>query len=104
MASDGFELGRRVEGGGTAPLAHWGFANETDRLTDVLLGPVRHLKHLGSGPINPTFTAAQARNIRGFSPAGQGGPPFQGQKATEMKRLRRPKGQADWFPECVAMP
>lgn len=36
-----FSLRRRNPGGGTSPLTGWGFRNETDRLTDVLLGSPR---------------------------------------------------------------
>jgi len=35
-----FALRRRNPRGGRAPLADWGFRNETDPLTDVLLVPV----------------------------------------------------------------
>ena len=66
---DAFTLQRRVAGGGTAPLSRWGFANETDRLTDVLLGSPAHLrhlstsslsrKHLRTGPCNVQVAQAQ---------------------------------------------
>ncbi len=49
---DAFTLRRRVEGGGTPLLRHWGFANETDPLTDVLLGPARHLRHLATSSLS----------------------------------------------------
>lgn len=47
-----FSLQRRVPSGGTAPLTRWGFANETDRLTDVLLGSPRHLRHLATSSLS----------------------------------------------------
>lgn len=47
-----FSLQRRINGGGTAPLARWGFANETDRLTDVLLGSPANLKHLSTSSLS----------------------------------------------------
>jgi N-dimethylarginine dimethylaminohydrolase len=49
---DTFELRRRRTGGGTRPLADWGFDNETDPLTDVLLGPADHLKHLSTSSLS----------------------------------------------------
>ena len=48
----GFELQRRVAGGGTPALQDWGFANETDPLRDVLLGSVAHLKHLATSSLS----------------------------------------------------
>jgi N-dimethylarginine dimethylaminohydrolase len=64
-----FTLKRRVNGGGTTTLAHWGFRNETDPLTDVLLGPATHLyhratsslsrKHLREAPCNIELAQAQ---------------------------------------------
>ena len=50
--SESFSLQRRVPGGGTAPLAEWGFRNETDPLTDVLLGSPAHLKHLATSSLS----------------------------------------------------
>ena len=41
-----FSLQRRNPAGGTAPLTGWGFRNETDPLTDVLLGSPNFLRHL----------------------------------------------------------
>src|SRR3984893_15068065 len=46
--ADPFTLQRRKAGGGTVPLTSWGFKNETDALTDVLLGPADHLKHMAT--------------------------------------------------------
>lgn len=50
--ADPFTLQRRAPRGGTAPLARWGFANETDVLTDVLLGPPAHLRHLATSSLS----------------------------------------------------
>jgi len=50
--SDPFTLQRRQAGGGTRPLVEWGFANETDTLTDVLLGPADHLKHMATSSLS----------------------------------------------------
>lgn len=50
--ADPFTLQRRAPQGGTAPLARWGFANETDVLTDVLLGPPAHLRHLATSSLS----------------------------------------------------
>ena len=68
-AAEQFELKRRVNGGGTSTLSHWGFRNETDPLTDVLLGPATHLqhratsslsrKHLREAPCNIELAQAQ---------------------------------------------
>ena len=49
---DPFSLQRRKPGGGTKPLSQWGFANETDRLTDVLLGTPRFLRHLATSSLS----------------------------------------------------
>ncbi len=66
---DQFSLQRRVAGGGTPLLSQWGFRNETDRLTDVLLGSPAHLfhratsslsrKHLREAPCNIQVAQAQ---------------------------------------------
>jgi N-dimethylarginine dimethylaminohydrolase len=47
-----FSLRRRKPDGGTPPLPHWGFRNETDRLTDVLLGSPAHLRHLATSSLS----------------------------------------------------
>jgi N-dimethylarginine dimethylaminohydrolase len=51
-ASDAFTLQRRRAGGGTKPLTDWGFRNETDTLTDVLLGPADHLAHMATSSLS----------------------------------------------------
>ena len=50
--TDSFTLQRRVAGGGTPRLTNWGFRNETDPLTDVLLGSPRHLKHRATSSLS----------------------------------------------------
>ena len=49
---DPFSLQRRNPKGGTAPLQGFGFRNETDRLTDVLLGSPAHLRHLSTSSLS----------------------------------------------------
>lgn len=51
-APEPFSLQRRREGGGTTPLEGWGFASETGRLTDVLLGSPAHLRHLATSSLS----------------------------------------------------
>ena len=46
-------LQRRRSAGGTEPLSDWGFRNETDPLTDVLLGPADHLRHMATSSFLP---------------------------------------------------
>ena len=48
---DSFTLRRREIGGGTAALQDWGFRNETDPLTDVLLCSPTHLRHLSTSSL-----------------------------------------------------
>lgn len=72
-ADEGFTLQRRREGGGTPALTGWGFRNETDPLTDVLLGSpafLRHLatsslsrKHLRENPANLQIAQAQHKEL-----------------------------------------
>lgn len=50
--TDSFRLRRRVSGGGTVPLLKWGFRNETDRLTDVLLCSADNLRHLATSSLS----------------------------------------------------
>ena len=51
-ALDAFVLQRRRADGGTAVLGNWGFRNETDPLTDVLLGPADHLRHMATSSLS----------------------------------------------------
>ena len=62
--SDVFTLQRRQPGGGTAPLAHWGFRNETDLLTDVLLGPADHLRHMATSSLSRKTLREQPADIK----------------------------------------
>jgi len=50
--TDAFTLKRRVDGGGTAPLTQWTLRNETDPLTDVLLGSPKHLFHRATSSLS----------------------------------------------------
>ena len=52
VAADPFLLQRRQAAGGTKPLGFWGFKNETDTLTDVLLGPADNLKHMATSSLS----------------------------------------------------
>ena len=47
-----FSLHRRSQGGGTPTMNYWGFRNETDPLTDVLLGSPIYLKHLATSSLS----------------------------------------------------
>jgi N-dimethylarginine dimethylaminohydrolase len=51
---DPFTLQRRAPGG-TTPLNSWGAANETDRLTDVLLCKPTHLRHLSTSSLSRKY-------------------------------------------------
>lgn len=63
-ASDPFTLQRRNPSGGTKPLSHWGFANETDPLTDVLLGNPAHLRHLATSSLSRKHLRDSPCNIQ----------------------------------------
>ncbi|WP_457150993.1 dimethylarginine dimethylaminohydrolase family protein [Mesorhizobium sp. P5_C1] len=73
IVAEPFSLQRRNPAGGTKPLTAWGFANETDVLTDVLLGSpnfLRHLstsslsrKHLREAPCNVQIAQAQHKDL-----------------------------------------
>jgi N-dimethylarginine dimethylaminohydrolase len=52
VSPEPFALRRRDPRGGTAPLTGWGFRNETDVLTDVLLGSPDHLRHLATSSLS----------------------------------------------------
>ena len=55
MAQDGFSLRRRNMSGGTPILSNWGFQNETDTLTDVLLGSSAHLYHRATSSLSRKY-------------------------------------------------
>ena len=59
-----FSLRRRVEGGGTTSMSHWGFANETERLTDVLLGSPGALRHLATSSLSRKYLRDNPANIQ----------------------------------------
>jgi len=59
-----FSLQRRKPGGGTAPLTGWGFADETQRLTDVLLGSPAHLRHLSTSSLSRKHLREAPCNIQ----------------------------------------
>ena len=59
-----FTLQNRNPKGGTAPLTNWGFANETDRLTEVLLGSPAHLKHLSTSSLSRHHLRENPCNIQ----------------------------------------
>src|ERR1035438_14185 len=63
-ASDVFTLQRRQTGGGTKPLSSWGFRNETDPLTDVLLGPADHLRHMATSSLSRKTLREHPADIR----------------------------------------
>jgi N-dimethylarginine dimethylaminohydrolase len=50
--AEGFTLQRRNPRGGTTPLSYWGFRNETDPLTDVLLGSPAYLMHRATSSLS----------------------------------------------------
>jgi N-dimethylarginine dimethylaminohydrolase len=62
--TDKFELQRRNRSGGTSPLSHWGFRNETDPLTDVLLGPATHLMHRATSSLSRKHLRESPCNIQ----------------------------------------
>lgn len=63
-ATEPFVLQRRRAGGGTPLLATWGWRNETDRLTDVLLGSPAHLRHLSTSSLSRKHLRENPCNIQ----------------------------------------
>jgi N-dimethylarginine dimethylaminohydrolase len=61
--SDSFTLQRRRFAGGTARLEYWGFDNETDPLTDVLLAAPDHLRHLATSSLSRKFLRENPADI-----------------------------------------
>src|SRR5439155_783672 len=59
-----FSLRRRHPEGGTRPLVNWGFRNETDPLTDVLLGSPAHLRHLATSSLSRKHLRDSPANIQ----------------------------------------
>ena len=52
---EAFTLQRRNPSGGTKPLSKWGFNNETDPLTDVLLCRPTYAKHLATSSLSKKY-------------------------------------------------
>ena len=50
--------------GGNRPLHDWGFRNETDALTDVLLGPADHLRHMATSSLSRKTLREHPADIR----------------------------------------
>jgi N-dimethylarginine dimethylaminohydrolase len=63
-SADPFTLQRRKAGGGTQLLTDWGFDNETDPLTDVLLGPADNLKHMATSSLSRKTLREAPADIR----------------------------------------
>lgn len=59
-----FTLRRRSPNGGTRRLRYWGFRNETDPLTDVLLGPPDHLRHMATSSLSRKHLREHPADIR----------------------------------------
>ena len=64
LDTEAFTLQRRNPAGGTPRLARWGFRNETDRLTDVLLGSPAHLRHLSTSSLSRKHLREAPCNIQ----------------------------------------
>jgi len=63
-AGEAFTLQRRSAGGGTKRLTSWGFRNETDPLTDVLLASPDHLRHMATSSLSRKFLRESPADIR----------------------------------------
>ncbi len=59
-----FTLQHRNPNGGTPKIKHFGFANETDRLTDVLLGSPAYLKHMATSSLSRKHLREAPSNIQ----------------------------------------
>ncbi|MGB3315497.1 MAG: dimethylarginine dimethylaminohydrolase family protein, partial [Albidovulum sp.] len=57
-------LQRRNPNGGTKPMAYWGLQNETDPLTDVLLGSPAHLFHRATSSLSRKHLREAPCNIQ----------------------------------------
>lgn len=62
--NDAFTLKRRNPNGGTQPLKGWGFRNETDPLTDVLLGSPAFLRHMATSSLSRKHLREAPCNIQ----------------------------------------
>ena len=67
LASESFTLKRRNSNGGTKPLSGWGFRNETDPLTDVLLGSPAFLRHMATSSLSRKHLREAPCNIQAVS-------------------------------------
>jgi N-dimethylarginine dimethylaminohydrolase len=59
-----FTLQARLPSGDTPEMLKWGFDNETDRLTEVLLGSPAHLKHLSTSSLSRAHLRAAPCNVQ----------------------------------------
>src|SRR6476660_1556250 len=59
-----FSLQRRSASGNTPRLKGWGFRNETDTLTDVLLGSPAYLRHLATSSLSRKHLRDNPCNIQ----------------------------------------
>ncbi|MGH6860592.1 MAG: dimethylarginine dimethylaminohydrolase family protein [Phyllobacterium sp.] len=64
FGADAFTLKRRNPNGGTDPLQAWGFRNETDPLTDVLLGSPAFLRHMATSSLSRKYLREAPCNIQ----------------------------------------
>ena len=64
IEAEPFSLQRRNTTGGTKPLTHWGFRNETDPLTDVLLGSPAYLRHMATSSLSRKHLREAPSNIQ----------------------------------------
>ena len=62
-AADSFSLQRRRALGDTPRLEYWGFDNETDPLTDVLLAAPDHLRHMATSSLSRKFLRESPANL-----------------------------------------
>ncbi len=63
-SADTFSLRRRNPAGSTKRLGYWGFRNETDALTDVLLGSPEHLRHMATSSLSRKSLRESPADIR----------------------------------------
>ena len=63
ISTESFSLQRRKLGGGTEALSSWGAANETDPLTDVLLGSPEALRHLATSSLSKKYLRENPSNL-----------------------------------------
>jgi len=63
-AADNFSLQRRRATGDTPRLGYWGFDNETDPLTDVLLAAPDHLRHMATSSLSRKFLRENPANLQ----------------------------------------